>query len=125
MAKKGRLSDVEKFYIENNLQLSDEKLGEILDRTPNTVKKVRDMTPEVEPKPEVEKAELAESEKTVITKQEALSKGYNVSDLMGRKREATVMTPAASEMADDANALNRSQSKNHRFASNIHNPKGG
>ena len=113
MTKKGVLTKYEKFYIEQNPDnLTIHELAKELDRNPNTVgkyvtKKVQtEVTTEPEPPPKPESPMF---------------------QLMGRHKRnkqnvATVMTKAASELAD-ATRPERLKNKN-KMENAIHRPKG-
>jgi len=90
MAKKGRASKIEVFYIENNPDLSVSEIAKELDRTPAFVEKHR----VVDTKTSTDTGIDTESE-------------MNAGKLIGRKSRkgkfvAAIMTPGASEMSDEA-----------------------
>lgn len=85
MTKKGPLSKAEKFYIENHLELGVKELCKDLDRAQSTVSKFVDKLPK---------------NNTVPTKVEG-KRGVFDQFARNEKGGATVMTPNASEMADD------------------------
>tara|TARA_R100001163_G_scaffold61502_1_gene51553 strand:+ start:1639 stop:1971 length:333 start_codon:yes stop_codon:yes gene_type:complete len=84
--KSGKLTKVEKFYIENNLDKDIADISNDLNRTESAVNKYIDSIEE-----EKDTGHIASS------KQDS-----DVSNLMGyNDRGSTVMTPAASERSDD------------------------
>ena len=85
--KTGRLTKVEKFYIENNTDKSAEDIAKDLNRSKSTVTK-----------------HLGDSRDTGhVDSVKDPDLNHTVGDLMGHKedRGVTVMTPAASELADE------------------------
>ena len=88
--KTGRLTKIEKFYIANNLDKDLETLSKDLNRTKAAVKK------------HVES--LKDTSHTTTTRDD--EETQSVSDLMGRKedRGVTIMTQAASQVADSTRA---------------------
>lgn len=88
MVKAGRLNKVEKFFIDNNTELSTEELAEALDRNVHVVEKYQKDNPPVkknEPEPVKNEPEILKA--------------------MGRhvrngEKVATVMTRTASELSD-------------------------
>ena len=103
MSKKtGKLNKVEKFYIENN---EDKEVGEIakdLNRTEASVKK------------HVEKSRMEHVDKVQDEKSD-------MSELFGHKedRGVTIMTPAASEIADETRSKRINISSKHKNAIHI------
>jgi predicted ArsR family transcriptional regulator len=85
MTKKGPLSKAEKFYIENHVDVGVKELCKDLDRAQTAVKKFISTLPK---------------NNTVTTKSEGKGRVF---DQFARNEEggATVMTPAAAEMADE------------------------
>jgi predicted transcriptional regulator len=86
MSKKtGKLNKVEKFYIENNTDKNAAEIAQDLNRTEASVKK------------------HIKSSKDTGHVSEVTPESNDVGNLMGHKegRGVTVMTPAASELADD------------------------
>jgi hypothetical protein len=103
--KRGKLSQVEKFYIKNNPDVPADEVAKILDRTEGVVKKFRSTLKQNE-EPEVEEMKKIKEDRPVDPDTPdtesptfAPSKG-KTHELMGKRREATVMTPAASEYGD-------------------------
>lgn len=92
MAKRGALSKVEKYYIEGNADVPVAELAEALDRSENIIQKHLDT---IQPKTEKKKA-------TKKPKKERESQMFKVMGRHERQGEkvATVMTKAASELAD-------------------------
>lgn len=112
MVKKGRLTKAEKYYIEGNTNLPVEDIAKDLDRSVPVIEKhlAQLDLPKEEPAPA--KPEKKEDPKIL--------------QLMGRKERAgqhvaTVMTPAASELADETRP-NRIVNKKIQAA--IHKPRG-
>jgi|TARA_B100000519_G_scaffold202941_1_gene223129 predicted transcriptional regulator len=105
MSKKtGKLTKVEKFYIDNNSDKTVEEIASDLNRTANAVKK--------------------HIEKTTGHVDSAQNEKADISDLFGHKegRGVTVMTQAASEVADDSRKGRVNISKKHQQAIHIINP---
>jgi len=107
MSKKtGKITKVEKFYIENN---TDKEVGEIakdLNRTKASVEK-----------------HIAKNKTSHVD--EAQDKKAPIRDLFGHKedRGVTIMTPAASETADETRSSRVRQSQRHKNAIHIINPE--
>lgn len=117
MAKRGKLSKIEEFYILNNRSKSVQELANDLDRTEASVQKVLDANP----------AEEQQERQDGIAEVHPVPEGQ-AGKLMGRKERngqhvATVMTPAASEAADDfrKQAVPTSRYINENT---VHRPKG-
>ena len=113
MAKRGQLTKVEKHYIEGNVNLPIEDLAKDLDRTVNIIQKYINTLdlPKETPKPKI----------TQVKKQDP-----KMLALMGRKKRgdenvATVMTPAASELAD---ATRHQRLGGKKIQEAIHKPRG-
>jgi uncharacterized protein YdaU (DUF1376 family) len=87
--RKGPLSKVDKFYIDNNSGLTSEELASDLDRSVSTISKHRKTRTK-------HLASIKEDTKSSV-----------VGDLMGNKtasqkrKGVTIMTPAASELSDE------------------------
>ncbi len=117
MVKTGKLSKSEIFYIENNPDsMTIHELAKELDRTPKIVAKYYGAPKEVSPE------EVAAPPPAPIANPEAA-----MFKLMGRHERkgqhvATVMTSAASELAD-ATRTGRLSEKN-KLKNAIHKPKG-
>jgi len=96
MSKRGPLTKVDKCYIDNNSGLTVEELASDLDRTTNSISKYR----------------KTKTKHTTPIKNEA---GSIVGDLMGnttasqKRRGVTIMTPAASELADETKSSSSSR----------------
>lgn len=89
MSKKtGRLTKIEKFYIDNNPDIEASTIAQDLGRTERVVKNRRASNP-TEPKGH-------------IVKTNHYPKAETIKDLMGHKenRGVTIMSPEASEVAD-------------------------
>ena len=108
MSKKtGKISKVEKFYIDNNPDLDASDLSKDLNRSVSFIKK------------HTKSVDTGHID-TVEDKKSDLSK------LMGHKgkdRGVTVMTPAASERSDDTREGRMNQSHRHQNAIHIINPE--
>lgn len=146
--KKANLNKADQFYIENNLDLGAEQLAEDINANVDTVLEyVQELEPEVpqsvnndgERKPETlewdadeqvwvdvngHKYEGPPPQATTETK---VNKNTRMRQLMGRKTRnkkpvASVMTPAASEVAD-SRRQNRTAKKN-RMDGAVHKPFG-
>ena len=102
--KKGKLSKVELFYIDNNADKSDADLAKDLNRTESSGEK-----------------HIHADTGNLDNVQDDKS---NIGDLMGHKedRGVTVMTPAASEVADQTRASRIGISKKHQDAIHVINP---
>jgi len=105
MSKKtGKITKIEKFYIENNLEKTVEDLATDLNRSVSFVKK--------HSKVDTGSVDEVQDEKSKI------------GDLMGHKegRGVTIMTPAASEVADATRSNRVNVSKKHQNAIHVINP---
>ena len=107
--KTGRLTKVEKFYIDNNLEMSVSDVAKDLNRTEKIVEKHR---PSDDPS------------KGHITKANHYPKTKTINDMMGHKedRGVTVMTPEASEASDEVRTKRLSEvnvSERHKNAIHI------
>jgi len=115
MVKRGKLSSIEKFYIEGNANLPVDDIATELDRSVNIVQKHLDA---VTTKP---------AKKTKVKKKaQKQPKDPQFQQLMGRKERkgekvATVMTRSASELADDQRPK---RLLNKKVQSAIHKPRG-
>lgn len=117
MAKKGKLSKVEEFYITNNRDKGVDVLAKELDRTQAIVQKTLDST------------EATEKTEEESVKKDGVASVYpgQAGKMMGRhkrngKNVATVMTPGASQASDE----HRQQigSTRHMNENTIHKPLG-
>ena len=83
--KTGKLTKVEKFYIDNNTDKTVEEIAKDLNRTENAVNKY------ISESTDTGHVDTARDEKSTV------------GELMGHKedRGVTIMTPAASELADE------------------------
>lgn len=111
MSKKtGRITKVEKCYLENNTESTAEELAKDLNRSVSFIKK---------------------HSKDIVKKQDtghvdtAKEKDTHMSDLFGHKedRGVTIMTPAASEVADETRRIRVNQSHRHQNAIHIIKPE--
>jgi hypothetical protein len=101
MNKLGPLSKVEKFYIENHVELGEEKISKDLDRSIVAVRNyIEDLNEENE-RLAAEKAK--ETGSTVPTKPKVDRRS-----LFGRGRGAVVSTQAASERAENVKSKHKS-----------------
>ena len=102
--KKGKLSKVELFYIDNNADKSVADLAKDLNRTESSIEK-----------------HIRANTEHLDNVQDGKS---NIGDLMGHKedRGVTVMTPAASELADETRVSRIGISKKHQNAIHVINP---
>jgi len=102
--KKGKLSKVELFYIDNNADKSVADLAKDLNRTESSIEK-----------------HIHADTGHLDNVQDDKS---NIGDLMGHKedRGVTVMTPAASELADETRTSRIGISKKHQDAIHVINP---
>ena len=100
--KTGKLTKIEKFYIDNNSDMTVEDIAKDLNRTENAIKK--------------HIGESADTGHVDTTREE----GSTVGDLMGHKegRGVTIMTQAASEMADETRPVRVQNAK--RYSDAIH-----
>ena len=113
--KKGRLSKIEKFYIQQNLcDLSQTELSSDLDRSEKTIAKYIASLESAQEATEVEQP-------TSTTKREG-----PIDRLVGKKRGATVYTKAAAEYADGTRdtRVNKDVSTTRYTEDCIHRPKG-
>ena len=104
MSKKtGKLTKVEIFYIENNQDKNVDEVAKDLNRTKATVQKYIDSTTDTG------HTDTVKSEKA------------DVSELFGHKedRGVTVMTPAASQLADETRSTRVNISDKHKNAIHI------
>lgn len=93
--KRGPLSKAEKFYIDNNRTMGIDQLVIDLDRAQNQIEKY-----------------LKETENAKKNVKETLMRKTMGRHERNGKPVATVMTPAASELADDQRAMLNSKKKN-------------
>ena len=100
--KRGKLNKVELFYIDNNADKSVADLAKDLNRSEALIKN---------------RAHSGHIDKVQDDKS-------NIGQLMGHKedRGVTIMTPAASEVADETRASRIGMSKKHQDAIHIINP---
>jgi len=113
MAKSGNLTKQEMYYVKQNPEnLTIEELAKELDRTPKTVAK--HYIP-LEQKQEEEKQEEEQKPEPAMFKLMGLHK-------RGKQNVATVMTKAASELADNMRSSQIGGSK--KIKSAIHKPRG-
>ena len=100
MSKKGKLTKVEKFYIENNQNKDLKEVAKDLDRTLASVTKYSES--------------LVDTKH--VTKTRDNEEQSSVSDLMGRKedRGVTIMTQAASELSDEGRSKRKQQSSKYK-----------
>ena len=107
MSKKtGRITKVEQFYLDNNSDLGVSDLAKDLNRSVSFVKKHTKKT-------DTGHVDTAQEKKT------------SMDELFGHKegRGVTVMTPAASEVADDTRSSRVNQSKRHQNAIHVIKPE--
>lgn len=99
----GKITKIEKFYIENNLEKTVEDLAADLNRSVSFVKKHGKAN-----------ADGVDEDQDKTT----------IGELMGHKegRGVTIMTSAASEVADETRASRYNISKKHQDAIHIINP---
>ena len=107
--KTGKLTKIEKFYIDNNLDMSVSDLAKDLNRTKKIVENYRPSS---------------DTPQGHITKANHYPKTKTVNDLMGHKedRGVTIMTPEASEVADEVRVKRLSEvhiSDRHKNAIHI------
>jgi predicted transcriptional regulator len=103
MSKKtGKLNKVEKFYIENNEDKEVDEIAKDLNRTEASVKR------------HIEKSRMGHVD-------EVQDKKSDISELFGHKedRGVTIMTPAASEIADETRSKRINVSSKHKNAIHI------
>tara|TARA_R100000008_G_C3577865_1_gene166418 strand:+ start:768 stop:1091 length:324 start_codon:yes stop_codon:yes gene_type:complete len=103
MSKKtGKLTKVEKFYIENNNDKDVSEIAKDLNRTEASVKK------------HIEKSRMDHVDKVQDEKSD-------ISELFGHKedRGVTIMTPMASELADETRSKRVNVSSKHKNAIHI------
>ena len=103
--KTGKITKVEKFYINNNPNLDASDLAKDLNRSVSFVKK---------------NAEKVDTGHVDTTQEEKTSMG----ELFGHKenRGVTIMTPAASEVSDETRSTRINVSKKHRNAIHVIKP---
>lgn len=106
--KRGKISNVEKFYIqENPKELSTAALARELNRTTTQVEQVMKSKTKVEAKPQKKPSKKPETKKKEQKKtiKPKANQGPKVKDLMGKNdRGSTVMTGSASELSDETRA---------------------
>lgn len=108
--KRGGISNAEKFYIEKNPDnMTLEQMAKKLGRSEKAVSKYWEVT---------------EKEVQEQTEEKPLPDKGAVRKLMGHRREATVMTPAASEMADEMRKINKGKKLSDKMKSSIFKPFG-
>ena len=94
MPKARELNDVEKFYIDNNPQKSDEEIAsQISGVGPKTVAKYRESVP-------VEEKDTGHIEETQKERTDRLAKGPKSGELLSRREGVAIMTQQASEVLD-------------------------
>ena len=103
--KTGKITKVEKFYIDNNPNLDASDLAKDLNRSVSFVKK---------------NAEKVDTGHVDTTQEEKTSMG----ELFGHKenRGVTIMTPAASEVSDETRSTRINVSKKHQNAIHVIKP---
>jgi hypothetical protein len=110
---------VETCFIEvNREKLTVEQLSEKLDRTPATIKKyIKNVNEKIDKK---NKEEFAKAEAESAANHQAEQEVQQANDgtpiitfenMMAKKRESVIMTPAASQLADE---IRRNRSKNKK-----------
>ena len=107
MSKKtGKLTKVEKFYIENNKDKDTTEIAKDLNRTKTCIEK------------HIEKHKTSHIDNIQ-------DKKPPISELFGQKKDrgVTIMTPAASEVADETRSSRVSQSHRHQNAIHIIKPE--
>lgn len=113
--KKGLLSEVEICFIESKKDvMSAEEIAQKLDRTVNTVKKhiaanLKKAAENLEKQIEENAANSAKEQEAAAVKavDTQSSPIIKFDQLMGRKRETVIMTPAASQLSDDLRKINK------------------
>ena len=115
MVKRGKLSNVEKFYIEGNSEASVEDIAKELDRSVNVVQKHLDS-----------KGVPTKTVETEVVEESTKPKETRFLQQMGRheragQKVATVMTGAASEIADENRHIHTA---NKKIQEAIHRPRG-
>lgn len=107
MTKKGPLGTAEKFYVQNRFKSdSIEDLCRDLDRPKGLLEKFIDKCK----KDEAKVAEVAaETGKKPGQAPEPSDDEHSTFAMINRKSGATIMTPGASELADDINKANRAR----------------
>jgi len=110
MTKRGKLTKIEKCYIENNLELGVKQVAEDLERTETIIQREFDIY-------------IAEAKRQTVTS----AKKHNVDSLMGKATNkgvliGAVMTPAASELSDEVRK--NAPKLTRKTQESIHRPKG-
>ena len=128
MSKTRELTEVEKFYVENNLDKTDSEISEVMKGVgPKTVEKYRQSLPAQ--KQEEQKTEdtdhITETREQRIDR---LGKGPNSGEYISRRDGVAIMTQQASEVSDARKVVKgKSMSKEDYEASTknkIHRPNG-
>lgn len=109
---KGRLTEVEKFFIENNRDLEVKEIADKLGRTEATVKKHLENNPD--------EAKVKEEPKQVPKGKADQLMGHH-KHKSNNKLTAAVMTKAASEVVDEMRKSGRLKKKDQPH---IHKPRG-
>jgi len=134
MAKPRELTEVEKFYIENNRLQSNSKIASFMPGIGvSSVQKYKDCLPEfseeiVEPEEDdVENKRDCKTE-TRGERMERLAQAPSAGDLMGKRDGVIVMTQQASEVTDARKIIKGQKMSNEQYEklnrNKIHRPKG-
>lgn len=135
MAKPRELTEVEKFYIENNRSQSNSKIASFMPGIGvSSVKKYKDSLPETsEEAVEQEQDNEVENKRDCKTetrgeRMERLAQSPSAGDLMGKRDGVIVMTQQASEVTDARKIIKGQKMSNEQYEklnrNKIHRPKG-
>ena len=121
MAKARELNDVERFYIENNPQKSDEEIAsQISGVGPKTVAKYREALPKQESPEHVTETQADRTKR--------LGEGPPAGDFIVNQRGASIMTGTASEVTDARKVVKGTKMTKEEYEeankNKIHRPHG-
>ena len=122
MPRARELSDVEKFYIENNREKSDSELASMMSGV--NVKKVSEYKSSL---PEPKKSDADDKPESDEERQKRLANISNVGDFFAQRDGTTVMTEQASEITDARRIVKGAVMSEKQYEENnrgkIHKPK--
>tara|TARA_R110000824_G_scaffold340475_2_gene527003 strand:+ start:107 stop:490 length:384 start_codon:yes stop_codon:yes gene_type:complete len=125
MAKSRELTEVEKFYVQNNLEKSDSQISQMMKGIgTKTIEKYRESLPKQEKKQEADDTEhITESREERIDR---LGNGPNSGEFISRREGVAIMTQQASEVSDARKVIKGKSMSKEEFEENnrnkIHRP---
>lgn len=105
MAKKKTLSDVDKFFVQNNETMSTDELAEKIGTTADVVKSYRDSLPSTKKEDENEYERL-----------QRLASGPTAGKLIAKGNGVVAMTEGASQVTDARKIVNGTKMSRQEFA---------